>query len=1022
MAHLDVPATAAVEFRKRAARVVRHAAGVDPDEAVQAAAQEEKERLSFLEWAKLIPTAKGNMLDFFRFPYQPEIYEAFGNPEVEDADAMKSTQVGLSELMTRLALYLSDQLGATSLYVFPALKQMWEFCVAAHEHVLMASGGSKPISEVQAGDRVLTSDGDRVVEDEVTKVWARGRRRVLKVRLEGGRAFEVTSRHRVWTPDGWMRAGKLRPGDQVSVPRRLPEPASVRPLDVDDAFLLAVWLAEGEKARPGYTFTCGLPEIRDRVRKIAAERGWDCWEGKRLRVSLTCRWSKGDHTPAALLRRYGVRGMTTETIHVPVAVFEAQREAVEEFFGAYIACDGCVGTTQVSAHSVSERMVRDLNLLAARLDIDATVGSGLPSRGAREKFPNAKRIWALRISGLNGQRRMAEIGVPGKPVVLRSDQSEYAIEAFARAQEARRLRATTDLTLAEVGTHVGLSKSAVSLIVRGERHLRPRQRTSHAGHMAVVPHESGETGWSQVVLVEDGGVVQTFDLETKRHHSFFLESVLTHNSSTRVDPLREGSPYLQSRTQLAPRWAWNKGLKRIGTLTKSGFIHYRGSESKNELIAVDADAVFLDEYDSLAPQNVPEAERRIGGSSLGVIRRVGVPSHPEFGIAKRYDTSDKRSWQVKCGHCNEWQPLVFHKNVKWDEDEGGAIVDPRVVCWRCEEPLDVLSGEWVAEYPSRARPGFHVHRLMVPGDRNLRNVVEASKLRLPIQVKSFWNNDLGLPYTDATGGLDRAVLAAAISMAETWNAGPMYQSATPGYRGTNFVTMGVDVASARALNVRISEHIDGVAVEGHRKRALYIGTADSFDEVVELMERYQVTICVIDHLPEMRLALGVAERFPGRVYVCRYNTGGKQIDPLVLDTEQRTVSVLRVPLMDATAAVMRSLRNLIPEDLPNDYVDNMLAPRREIKKDEYDRVTVIWESKGPDDYYQAEAYDIVATEVLKVRIEVEEAERPELHALDEMLEFRRSGVADQDNTEYRPGPSEEGVWGDDMTYRPGPGE
>jgi hypothetical protein len=500
-------------------------------------------------------------------------------------------------------------------------------------------------------------------------------------------------------------------------------------------------------------------------------------------------------------------------------------------------------------------------------------------------------------------------------------------------------------------------------------------------------------------------------------------------ASTRVDPLREQSPYLQSRSQLGPRWPWNKGLKKIGTHAKSGFVYYRGSESRNDLIAVDADVVVMDEYDSLSPKGVPEAERRVGASSLGLIRRVGVPSHPEFGIAKRYETSDKRAWHVECGGCGEFQTLDFHKNVRWDEPDPGVIENPRVVCRHCEHPIDVLKGEWVAAHPERRRVGFHVNRLMVPGERNLRNVIEASKRRLPIEVKSFWNNDLGLPYSDETGGLDRATLAAAISQGSTWYGQavgkpgmPMLQADTPGYTGTNVVTMGVDVASARALNVRISEHLDPLHIDGHRKRALYVGTADSFDEIIDLLNRYQVSVCVIDHLPEMRLALGVAERFPGRVYLCRYNTAGKQTEPLVVDTEARTVSVLRVPAMDATVAVMRGLRNLLPEDVPDEYVEHMLAPRRIIEKDQYDRTTVRWESKGPDDYFQCECYDVIATEVARIRMAVEEIVEPEQRMLDDMLEFRRSAVDDYSSEEYHPGPGVSDYGDDDDFYHHGPGE
>lgn len=487
-------------------------------------------------------------------------------------------------------------------------------------------------------------------------------------------------------------------------------------------------------------------------------------------------------------------------------------------------------------------------------------------------------------------------------------------------------------------------------------------------------------------------------------------------SSTRVDPMREQSAYLQSRTLLAPRWPWSKGLKRIGTLRRSGFVHYRGSESKNELIAVDADILALDEYDSLAPQNVPEAERRIAGSLLGMIRRVGVPSDPEFGIAKKFQESDGREWLVKCDDCSAgWQPIIFHKNVRWDEDEG-VIENPRVECWHCGGRLDVLRGEWVAERPGRSRPGFHIHRLMRASDRNLRDVIEASKKRSPRDVKSFWNNDLGLPHSDSLAGLDRAVLAAAISAAESALGRPLFIEKARGYSGTNLVTMGVDVASARALNVRISEHIDPLIQEGHRKRALWIGTVDSFNELPILMAAYRVTFAVIDHMPEMRLALGLAEQFPGRVYVCSYSSN--QVEPLVLNTEDRKVKVLRTPAMDATTAVIRQLRNHLPEDPPEGWVEQMLAPRRQIEKDEFDRVTVRWESKGPDDYFMAEVYDLVATEVAKIRIELGDVVEGagDIVAMDSHLEYERSRVDDYEEMDYRPGPAS------GMTYRPGPGD
>src|SRR3954468_21527514 len=70
---------------------------------------------------------------------------------------------------------------------------------------------------------------------------------------------------------------------------------------------------------------------------------------------------------------------------------------------------------------------------------------------------------------------------------------------------------------------------------------------------------------------------------------------------SRIAPLFE-QPYLASRVRHGD--VQNKGLRRIG----NGYAYFRGADSKNDLLAIDADALALDEYDQLQPAHVPEAE------------------------------------------------------------------------------------------------------------------------------------------------------------------------------------------------------------------------------------------------------------------------------------------------------------------------------------------------------------------------------------------------------------------------------
>lgn len=458
-------------------------------------------------------------------------------------------------------------------------------------------------------------------------------------------------------------------------------------------------------------------------------------------------------------------------------------------------------------------------------------------------------------------------------------------------------------------------------------------------------------------------------------------------SAARIKPVIDRSEYLRSRQR--PDDPDNKGMKGIGL----GLVYFRGSESKRGLDSVDADHIVFDEYDTLAQENIPDAERRVTGSLKGLIRRLGVPSIPDDGIDGAYQATDQRQWHVKCEGCGLWQDIDFFLNV----DLKKAIRVCRDM--DCRKPLDVSKGEWVATYPDRDERGYHVSRLIAPL-ADIPEIVKASKKKAPYERTVFHNKDLGLPYAPAEGRLSKEALAAAQS------AGGGYRI-TPSYAGAKLVTMGVDVASTRNLNVRISEHLGD---EKDRKRALWIGEIEDFNELADLMDKYQIQMACIDHLPEGRLARAFAERYPGRVYLVSYDgqPDPKDSEVFKVDEDMRHVRVQRVPAIDATFQMIREQRNLLPLDLPDGYIEQMQKNNRVVAKDEFGKKTVRYrKSPGADDYAHAEVYDVVATAAWEYRQAVDEAASEVLRPLEDMLDFERSNLADYDRaSEYDAGPDD----------------
>ena len=405
-------------------------------------------------------------------------------------------------------------------------------CVAKGEQVLMADGSRKAIEDVRVGEVVLSSDGRTTQVDLVSDCWSAGVKAVIKVTLSDGRILRVTPDHRVFGWDEWTRAGELQINDPVCVPLSTEIVSGAETVSLDDAFLVSLWLAEGLKNLRKYQafrYTSEMDEIHDRVEEIALKRGWSTTTYQRpIDRAITRGSNRARETSAvALLRRYGLQDVRVDTVFVPEAILRGSRDVVVEFLSTYIACDGCVkmGTQRgVEVTSASERICRDLQILAARLGVRSSVRyiGNPPSRR------DYRSTWAWSVLGINGICKLAEeLRIPGKQMLL-DDLAEgltdrrrhggvippdFCDDLLVKQPRGFPQRESLDSWLTK--------EKAVALL-----ELPKNQPIAEAMHVRL----DGGLGWSRVVGIENDGTVETFDLETARHHAFFLEGGLTHNS------------------------------------------------------------------------------------------------------------------------------------------------------------------------------------------------------------------------------------------------------------------------------------------------------------------------------------------------------------------------------------------------------------------------------------------------------------------------------------------------------------
>lgn len=445
-------------------------------------------------------------------------------------------------------------------------------------------------------------------------------------------------------------------------------------------------------------------------------------------------------------------------------------------------------------------------------------------------------------------------------------------------------------------------------------------------------------------------------------YTFPTTNELGKFSRQRIKPVIRGSAHLRSR--MSGDAVDNVEQKQIG---ERGWIYFVGMNKPID--SIDGDFMVFDEYDTSDQENIEASERRLSGlQSAGLIRRVGVPSIPGFGIDALYDASDRRVWHVKCEVCNHWNPIngieAFEQNV--DQE------NLQLVCAKCRSAIDVRDGEWVAEYPDREVRGYHIPKLLIPGRKTIAKVVNNSRKTKPYEIEAFHQRDLGEAYAPAEGRLSLEAIQACVRP-------DLRLEESLAHHG--LVTMGVDMASARALNVTIEAQIDPNDPNSAGRKVFVgeVGNRDperTFQQLCVLMETYGVNMCCIDNSPDGRFSEALKQRYPGRVFSVSFFTpqaqGRKVPEPWTVDYDARHVSLWRTKAYDATLERYRMQKVLLPplETLPWDRTKNRsdfaaqlgnIYRRRVEKDDGTERVEYV--KTGPEDYAQAEAYNLAAIEL-----------------------------------------------------------
>lgn len=344
------------------------------------------------------------------------------------------------------------------------------------------------------------------------------------------------------------------------------------------------------------------------------------------------------------------------------------------------------------------------------------------------------------------------------------------------------------------------------------------------------------------------------------------KELVDNTSADRLTPLIKSVPPIAAIADPNDKL----GLRKIG---KSSFylLHLGGKSAKD---SVPLDYVSFDEIRLCSDADIDQTLERISHSPYKMKLFASTTGLPGSNIDMRFQMGTQHMWMAKCGcpdGCN--LPRSFPDCVVADDPRRPGDVYLR--CPTCKyEIKDAQNGRYVPHNPGAVYNSYHVSQL-------------ASKFISTAEIWDFWkrttnkqeffNSKLGLPYVDSENmGVTMPQLRALINPDLRW--------AEPGKPETR-TAMGVDQGTGY-LMVTIADIKDG------KKRLRHVeiieqhnpdykdsdgDTKSPFIRLGQLMDEYNVGLCLLDFMPNANDALQFAKDFPGRVFLAFYSKEAKEV-------------------------------------------------------------------------------------------------------------------------------------------------
>ena len=380
-----------------------------------------------------------------------------------------------------------------------------EGCVAKGEHIFLPEYGTfVPIEEMiknKIQSDVLSEFDGKALCSKIENWYENGEKRVLKISTANGESVSVTENHRMLIYDKeskcliWKRSDELSSSDWLTRPRNLFLDFERSDIDRDLISFLGYMLGDGYfDPSACMSFTNIDKEVLDEMTRICRRFGAKLTlnDDRHYRISgieKANRWH-----PLALrtfVKEQGLIGVTKERKHIPIDVWQQKTENLKGLVVALFMTDGTVNKSRASLSfsNNSLELLMQLRMLLRRFGIHSTL--------KRPDLERYDKTGLISINGIELLKFYETFRLLGrKQRLLESWYSKY----FDGAK--KRLPKQTQ------GVHFFPTDEDVRKKVENDT----------------------DFVFDRIVSIEDGGLVETFDLTINETHNFVVNDFVAHNT------------------------------------------------------------------------------------------------------------------------------------------------------------------------------------------------------------------------------------------------------------------------------------------------------------------------------------------------------------------------------------------------------------------------------------------------------------------------------------------------------------